>query len=420
MDGSLVFVFILVVAASKCVSSHVDCGGIILLSDRDAPDADCSELMRTMVTRKLQNIPIRPQLVEKSDESIGDAECNGFGWRLQGRVPTCDCFFGWTGPQCEFSTPERNPRGAVVFLAYGGEKFVHFAADAARAMQTHFPALDESHTIIIFHDRHTDVSALSGLSVKTVEINIDFPESRRSEFSAETPSGGPCSLRGKKVTYGINFLHAIRWRCHLLLQHPALDSFDYVLSMDSDLRPVYDFPCDLFTAMARSRAAFGYIYKGREEESCCGKILKSTQRYCSDHERMCNDVAGFANCTSLLSGFHMFKLSFFREQSFQQYSRYIDELGIGYTHRVSSNVFFPLVMHILVSSPRVVHQFGGLGPFLHRGNELIWGPLEVDGRAVQLDDPFCPNEWICNELFECHEYAALLQEARNQYVSADQ
>ncbi len=41
----------------------------------------------------------------------------------------CDCFWGWQGDDC--SAPlTAEPRGAIVYMVYGDEKFVFFAAPA--------------------------------------------------------------------------------------------------------------------------------------------------------------------------------------------------------------------------------------------------------------------------------------------------
>lgn len=42
-----------------------------------------------------------------------------------------------------------------------------------------------------------------------------------------------------------------------------------------------------------------------------------------------------------------------------------------------------------------LHQYAGLGPFWHRGKDIIWGKREVNGYNLIQSDVFCPeaSEW---------------------------
>ncbi len=55
------------------------------------------------------------------------AQCNGNGHIVAAGtfLAACDCFWGWDGIDCgqPFATP-RSPRGAVIFMAYGEDKYV--------------------------------------------------------------------------------------------------------------------------------------------------------------------------------------------------------------------------------------------------------------------------------------------------------
>jgi hypothetical protein len=65
-------------------------------------------------------------------------------------------------------------------------------------------------------------------------------------------------------------------------------------------------------------------------------------------------------------------------------------------------------VHSQPARQRCISMYAGVGPFLHRGKEIILGKREINNFNLIKDDVFCPeaSEWDCNEIFECTERVA--------------
>ncbi|EKX51217.1 hypothetical protein GUITHDRAFT_161648 [Guillardia theta CCMP2712] len=100
----------------------------------------------------------------------------------------------------------------------------------------------------------------------------------------------------------------------------------------------------------------------------------------------------------------VFQMSFWKSDKVMAFSDYMDSTALAYTNRLGEQAYYVLATGLLVS-PAALHQYAGLGPFMHRGNEIIMGRREVNGFNLIRDDVFCPeaSKWDCNEIFECVE-----------------
>lgn len=83
----------------------------------------------------------------------GHAECNRRGWLMSGFPAWCHCFYEAEGKNCEEVShrSSRPPKGAIVYLLYGDEKYFWMLLDAIEHLHLSFLDKFPSHSILVFH-----------------------------------------------------------------------------------------------------------------------------------------------------------------------------------------------------------------------------------------------------------------------------
>lgn len=96
----------------------------------------------------------------------GHAECNRRGWLMSDYPVWCHCFYEADGEHCEGESQRssRPPRGAIVYLLYGSEKYFRSLLDAIEHLHLSFLNQFPSHSILIFHSANFRGEVTPGVS----------------------------------------------------------------------------------------------------------------------------------------------------------------------------------------------------------------------------------------------------------------
>jgi len=407
----------------------IGCANIgILQGDMDdLDDESCAEYVRLMARPFLPRggETRHPRLIahQNSTHIEGDPECNGRGWLLGGAQGWCSCFYGAEGDTCAGTSDKasRRPRAAITYLLYGTETYFDALEASIRHITASFLNEFPYYDIVVFHSsnfaappppghwrRDGESSYLELLQEATfvkinfVEITIDYREEFREQFSQYVPTGMPCG------NYSVNYLHMGRFFQYLMFRHPAVAEYDYLWRLDADIETRLGIPCDVFDIMVRSHAVLGYYYYSDYDHHNCGLYegRNATYKYAREHGFSPNHLDILPPQSAYMGFWGVFDMAFWRSPPVMAFSDYIDSTALAYTNRLGEQAYYALCTALLVS-PAALHQYAGVGPFLHRGKEIIMGKREINNFNLIRDDVFCPeaSEWDCNEIFECTERA---------------
>eukprot|EP00287_Rhodomonas_sp_CCMP768_P006520 CAMPEP_0196734850 /NCGR_PEP_ID=MMETSP1091-20130531/13469_1 /TAXON_ID=302021 /ORGANISM="Rhodomonas sp., Strain CCMP768" /LENGTH=226 /DNA_ID=CAMNT_0042078419 /DNA_START=66 /DNA_END=746 /DNA_ORIENTATION=+ len=193
---------------------------------------------------------------------------------------------------------------------------------------------------------------------------------------------------------------------YTIFRHQALAEFDFVWRLDADIETRLDIPCDVFDIMVRSHAVFGYYYYSDFDHHNCGVFegRDAAFRYAKERNFEPNHLEIMPPQSAYMGFWGVFDMRFWKSAPLLDFGDYIDELALAYTNRLGEQVFYALATSLFVS-PQALHQYAGVGPFMHRGYEIIMGKREINHFNLIQDDVFCPeaSEWDCNEIFVCTE-----------------
>mmetsp|Transcript_23802 Transcript_23802/g.37209 ORF Transcript_23802/g.37209 Transcript_23802/m.37209 type:complete len:223 (-) Transcript_23802:1044-1712(-) len=206
--------------------------------------------------------------------------------------------------------------------------------------------------------------------------------------------------------YSVDYLHMGRFFQYLMFRHEAVQEFDYLWRLDADIETRLGIPCDVFEVMVRSHAVFGYYYYSDFDHHNCGVYEGRDAAFNYTRERGFepNHLEIMPPQSAYMGFWGIFQMKFWKSKFALEFGEYVDHLALAYTNRLGEQAFYALTTSVFVS-PQALHQYAGVGPFMHRGYEIIMGKREVNGFNLIQDDVFCPeaSEWDCNEIFECYE-----------------
>ena len=213
----------------------------------------------------------------------------------------------------------------------------------------------------------------------------------------------------------------------------------------------------------------GYYYYSDYDHHNCGLFegRNATLSYAAARGITANHLDILPPQSAYMGFWGVFDMRFWRAPPVMEFSDFMDSTALAYTNRLGEQAYYALVTALFVS-PFALHQYAGMhpssqphahlalsrarvrvepteatasgrvfvlraaralsqahvgpvhltpclhaspaswkgvGPFLHRGKEIIMGAREINNFNLIRDDVFCPqaSQWHCNEIFECVE-----------------
>jgi hypothetical protein len=269
-------------------------------------------------------------------------------------------------------------------------------------LHKHFWRLHPKYDVIVFHSASFDNATLAKLQgtvpampVTFAPVEIPDPGSHAEEFKALRAQGKLLGTSCWPQGVPWDYLSMGRFFSKLFFAERILAPYDYVWRLDGNLYFDHDVTCDPFEVMVKSRAVFGfYSWRNTERPGCQGNLREKAFAYAEEHgftpahlESLGRET-GRTLVTHYSGGWGVFKWSFFgRSEDLRAFADYVDDTGITFYNRVGEQVFYANALGLFV--PReALHQYGGIGPFIHR-TEYMWGPRSPASENVKNSDPYC-------------------------------
>lgn len=266
----------------------------------------------------------------------------------------------------------------------------------------HFWRIHPNYDVIVFHSNNFENSTLTRLQGAAPEmpvifspVTIDDPPSHADEFKQLRESGKVLGTSCWPKGVPWDYLSMGRFFSKLFFKEKILSPYDYVWRLDGNLYFERDVVCDPFQVMVKSKAIFGfYSWRNTERPGCQGNLREKSFKFASErnftpvHLEILGKETGHTSVTHYSGGWGVFKWSFFsHSEDLHEFADFVDNTGITYYHRVGEQVFYANALGLFV--PReCLHQFGGIGPFIHR-TEYMWGPDSPASENVKNSDPYC-------------------------------
>jgi hypothetical protein len=142
-----------------------------------------------------------------------------------------------------------------------------------------------------------------------------------------------------------------------LWNHPVFDSFDYFMSLDTDMYTVKPWTFDPFEYMQRKQLAYAYHVCGYEGDSCTEHLGKSVWNYAQTHN-LIDRLYGMDAHTLYAGNFGVGDIEFFRGNDYQDFVRHIMEDKYFWYRAWRDQSIWPFSLALF--APGRVEMWGGL------------------------------------------------------------
>eukprot|EP00997_Jenningsia_sp_PLL12_P006268 NODE_2811_length_862_cov_73.932349_g2323_i0.p1 GENE.NODE_2811_length_862_cov_73.932349_g2323_i0~~NODE_2811_length_862_cov_73.932349_g2323_i0.p1 ORF type:complete len:248 (+),score=49.75 NODE_2811_length_862_cov_73.932349_g2323_i0:112-855(+) len=191
----------------------------------------------------------------------------------------------------------------------------------------------------------------------------------------------------------LNYAHMLHFFSLTWFRSPVLREYDYVWRLDGDLQLTRPVRCDVFEVMKASRALLGfYKWKPAKDatQKCSGPVHKITEAYARAHNFQPTHLQhiGYPGPTRYCAGWLVFKWSFWTSPDVLEFAEHVAKEGLAYYWRLGEQTLYAH-MAALFAPASTLHQFGDLGPFIHKNRFTIWPGPEERRPPFYARDPLC-------------------------------
>ena len=146
----------------------------------------------------------------------------------------------------------------------------------------------------------------------------------------------------------------------------------------------------------RERNAVLGFYKWKNSKNpaslqCSGPIDNVTAAYAREHrfEPTHLHLLNNPGPTRYCAGWVVFKWSFWTSPDVLHFAEHVARKGLAYYYRLGEQTLYCYAMGLFLPGA-ALHQFGGLGPFIHKGRFQIWpDPNDRPSNPNYAADPYC-------------------------------
>jgi alpha 1,2-mannosyltransferase len=278
-------------------------------------------------------------------------------------VGECECFPPYRGPLCENEEPlPRKPWRAVIhFLTPDRPNELKEIQFALRSLWDNFNK-DHGYPVIIFHD---GLSAASrGLLVSVVPEQLIW--FAYVDAFADVPVEHEARLKRQVMQHSHGYRHAIRWRSGPMFLEPAMQAFDYGMTLDTDSYFPAPLDIDPFEKMHAEKRVAMFPHLGRELASVVVNFLQYFLIYCKLHNldpRRSQLISRLVETNFkwyqqvFELDIEVLDLKFFRDPAgaYQDFFRFMDSTGGFRLYRWGNNPFRTFAVGLFLTDEEVLH-----------------------------------------------------------------
>lgn len=272
-------------------------------------------------------------------------------------------------------------RGCILYLLTKesgptGKDYLNLIRQSIISVEKFFFSIARYHICIL----HTgDVSSedlmslttLTSSVVYTYRIKFEFPLHKKEKYSSVTPEAPSCvSKFNPNKVWHVNYLHMCHFYSTDIFHHPVFSEFEWIFRLDADSGLSDFIPCDPFKLLEKRAKVFGYYKKEKQGGGCADGF----------HDRVMSEYVNkfkislkqyVAPKDVYLGAFHIFRTSFFRNQSLLEFWDWVDFTAAAYETRTGEQAVVPYALAIQAEASEL-HQFSGYSLWHRHQNNHLW------------------------------------------------
>jgi len=271
----------------------------------------------------------------------------------------CECFPPYRGPLCEHTEDARVPQTLRAAVHYITAETEGDLSDLTRSLVSLWERLNwrRDYPVLVFHE---------GLSPAARERIVGASENRvwlvmLPKFK-EVPEEWAAQASRMAQDFSVGYRAMIRWRSGPVFLEPALASFEYAMTLDTDSYFPADLAEDPFEILKREGITAAFPHLGRESASVVVNFMNYFLLYCKMHglhprrTRMLESLIEknfkwYQQCMML--DIEVLRLDWFRSETYQDLFQYMDSTGGFWLHRWGNNPFRTFAVAVLLNDTDV-------------------------------------------------------------------
>lgn len=299
---------------------------------RSPPSSPNREVLREYAAAELREVPTLRYFLEQGEQRRGRC-AEGL----------CECFPPYRGSMCEHLDQPRVPQSIRAVIHYITAETERDLVDLARSLQSVWLRFNQhsDYPVVVFHEGLSREARLRiiGASENRVWLAL-LPRFK------EVPAEWASRAQEMAQDFSVGYCAMTRWRSGPVFLEPALESFDFAMTLDTDSYFPADLAADPFEVVQREGWVAGFPHLGRESASVVVNFMHYFLLYCrlkDMHPRRTEMLASLIESNfkwyqqCLMLDIEVLRLDWFRGAAYQDLFRYLDSTGGFWLHRWGNN-----------------------------------------------------------------------------------